>query len=252
MQRLLGAAVGFLLVSVGAIADQQVTTMPPAVIPLANTRSAVYVDQNAVDVQINGDFATAFGLNVSGANTIRGNFTGSTGNDSANAVPPCPDTGGNHLNYTSGSGLSCGTSAVVYASNSAQPADPTGTTSASLVMMGLGRAASAMVITPLVSGKVKIDLNVGYTINASGIPVTVEVAYGTGSAPAYNDGFTGTLCGKPQSINIPTGNAIVVPLDCFPLVLTPNTQYWFDVAVQSNGTATVALSNIQFGAEEHP
>lgn len=45
------------------------------------------------------------------ANTVVGNFTGSPGSPTVNnAMPSCTDTGGNHLNYTSGIGLSCGTS----------------------------------------------------------------------------------------------------------------------------------------------
>ena len=38
-----------------------------------------------------------------------GNWTGSTANFAANAMPSCPDSGGNHLNYVSGTGITCGT-----------------------------------------------------------------------------------------------------------------------------------------------
>jgi hypothetical protein len=44
------------------------------------------------------------------ANTMLGNWTGSTADVAANAMPSCADTGGNHLNYVSGTGLTCGTS----------------------------------------------------------------------------------------------------------------------------------------------
>ena len=43
------------------------------------------------------------------ANTVKGNFTGSTANVTDNTVPICADSGGNHLNYTVASGLFCGT-----------------------------------------------------------------------------------------------------------------------------------------------
>lgn len=49
------------------------------------------------------------GLAQSGANTLLGNWTGSTANVLANAMPSCPDSGGNHLNYVSGTGITCGT-----------------------------------------------------------------------------------------------------------------------------------------------
>jgi hypothetical protein len=45
-----------------------------------------------------------------GANTMKGNWTGSTANVADNAMPSCPDTGGNHLNYVNGTGITCGTS----------------------------------------------------------------------------------------------------------------------------------------------
>ncbi len=45
-----------------------------------------------------------------GANTIKGNVSGSTANPSDVSVPTCADTGGNHLNYVLNSGFSCGTS----------------------------------------------------------------------------------------------------------------------------------------------
>lgn len=44
------------------------------------------------------------------ANTLKGNPTGSTANETDVSVPSCTDTGGNHLNWTSGTGFSCGTS----------------------------------------------------------------------------------------------------------------------------------------------
>lgn len=44
------------------------------------------------------------------ANTMLGNWTGSTADVAANAMTSCPDTGGNHLNYVSGTGITCGTS----------------------------------------------------------------------------------------------------------------------------------------------
>jgi hypothetical protein len=47
-----------------------------------------------------------------GANTMLGNWTGSTADVAANAMPSCSDTGGNHLNYVSGTGITCGTSST--------------------------------------------------------------------------------------------------------------------------------------------
>lgn len=48
-------------------------------------------------------------MQQSAANTMLGNWTGSTANVLANTIPSCSDTGGNHLNYVSGTGITCGT-----------------------------------------------------------------------------------------------------------------------------------------------
>lgn len=44
------------------------------------------------------------------ANSLMGNSTNALANNTAVAVPACVDSGGNHLNWTSGTGFSCGTS----------------------------------------------------------------------------------------------------------------------------------------------
>lgn len=44
------------------------------------------------------------------ANTMKGNWSSSPANAADNAMPSCPDTTGNHLNYVSGTGVTCGTS----------------------------------------------------------------------------------------------------------------------------------------------
>ncbi len=44
------------------------------------------------------------------ANTVVANVSGSTAAPTAASLPSCADSGGNHLNYTNGSGFSCGTS----------------------------------------------------------------------------------------------------------------------------------------------
>lgn len=67
---------------------------------------------------------TATGTNVfplpllaqSALNTMLGNWTGSTANVVANTMPSCADSGGNHLNYVNGTGITCGVgSSAVYA-----------------------------------------------------------------------------------------------------------------------------------------
>jgi len=49
-------------------------------------------------------------LSSQSANTALANTTSSSAVPTAVSLPSCVDTGGNHLNYTSGTGFSCGTS----------------------------------------------------------------------------------------------------------------------------------------------
>lgn len=49
-------------------------------------------------------------LASSAANTVLGNWTGSSAAAAANAMPSCADAGGNHLNYVNGTGVTCGNS----------------------------------------------------------------------------------------------------------------------------------------------
>lgn len=44
------------------------------------------------------------------ANTMLGNWTSGAANPAFNSMPACTDTGGNHLNYVAGTGITCGTS----------------------------------------------------------------------------------------------------------------------------------------------
>lgn len=54
--------------------------------------------------------ALPFNVTSAAANTVIGNFTASTATATAFPMPSCTDTVGQHLNYTSGTGVSCGTS----------------------------------------------------------------------------------------------------------------------------------------------
>lgn len=70
---------------------------------LTRTGAGTYAFQSATNGITLGNIAQ------SGANTMLGNWTGSTANVAANAMPSCADSGGNHLNYVSGTGITCGT-----------------------------------------------------------------------------------------------------------------------------------------------
>lgn len=54
-------------------------------------------------------------LGTSAANTMWGNWGSSSASAAAKSMPSCPDTTGNHLNYISGTGITCGTSVAALA-----------------------------------------------------------------------------------------------------------------------------------------
>ncbi len=69
---------------------------------LTRTGAGAYTFQSATNGITLGNIAQ------SASDTMLGNWTGSPATVVANAMPSCADTGGNHLNYVLGTGISCG------------------------------------------------------------------------------------------------------------------------------------------------
>lgn len=121
-----------------------------------------------------------------------------------------------------------------------KPAAPTGTTSTTPVMMGLG---SAITFTPAGTGIVKITVTANVIISA-GVAGSVLVGgrYGTGTAPANAAAASGTVFGPATDPTIRVGVATSAgaPLAIADrLALTAGVTYWFDLAVtQGTGSNT--------------
>jgi len=84
------------LIALCSISQAGYLTNPAPVTSVAGRKGAVTVSPS--------DLGTVT------ANTVLGNGTGSTAGLTSLPIPSCTDTGGNHLNWTSGTGFSCGTS----------------------------------------------------------------------------------------------------------------------------------------------
>jgi hypothetical protein len=116
------------------------------------------------------------------------------------------------------------------------------------VMMGLG---GVWTVTPAITGRVRLHLfgNLNITTNYT---ASVQLAYGTGAAPANAAAATGTVVGnKLQFTSITTLTAIPFHLIAPVTGLTPGTAVWFDAQVQTNSTlGTVSLTNLTAFAEE--
>lgn len=92
-------------------------------------------------------------LAQSAANTMLGNWTGSTANVVANAMPSCSDSGGNHLNYVSGTGITCGTSVGAAAAGTLTGATlAAGVTASSLTSLGTITSLTATTINAFTQG----------------------------------------------------------------------------------------------------
>lgn len=147
-------------------------------------------------------------------------------------------------NATNAIGLSL-TNATLQAS----PTNPTGTSSVTQVMMGLG---STCTLTPIYSTRVEVRFmgqcgNSGVAGNGS----TVSVRFGTGVAPSNGAALTGTVVGTvPQTANPATGastwfggfGGIITGL-------TVGTAYWFDLALAASAN-TSTLTNVSCSVVE--
>jgi hypothetical protein len=131
----------------------------------------------------------------------------------------------------------------------AQPGNPAGTTSATLVMMGLG---SSCKLTPGSSGKVLVNFTGQIAIAAAVQIITFGPRYGTGSAPANAAAVSGTRFGTAADWTFtPPAITIKYPFAFTDLLtLTPATAYWMDIAVGVAAADSVTLTNISFTALE--
>lgn len=123
-----------------------------------------------------------------------------------------------------------------------KPSAPTGTSSTTGVMMGLGVA-----YTPTRSGIVIVMVRGGMNNNTVDDGAKVSIYYGTGSAPANAAALTGTQTGQVTQLDyFPTASKNF-PFSCYTVIsgLTLSTAYWFDVALAAVTGGTAAIVNVE-------
>ena len=132
------------------------------------------------------------------------------------------------------------------------PANPTAGDAATYENAGFGAIAApnACVMTPGSTGRVLIMWTGNVTSNATAQTDTIQMVYGTGTAPANNTAVTGTAFGGELAWVSLTGQ-LIVPFSLVGLAigLTVGTQYYFDLATKGSA-GTVALTNMNFCAIE--
>jgi hypothetical protein len=134
------------------------------------------------------------------------------------------------------------------------PANPTGTSSTSLVMMGLGGKCS---YTPTGSGHVLVNVTGGFSTQISAANVSLGGRYGTGTGPAHGAAATGIRYGgsTDQLFRQPalSGSAVVPFALTALLSLTENSTYWFDLVLcTSNSSDIASVQNISITLAELP
>jgi hypothetical protein len=117
----------------------------------------------------------------------------------------------------------------------AQPANPTGTNSLTGLMMGLAGS-----ITPTLTGRLMITISGDISNNTGSDGGTVQIRYGTGSAPANADALTGNAIG---TLIRAIAGTVTVPFSVQAVVtgLSVGTAYWLDLglAAITGGTASI-------------
>lgn len=127
-----------------------------------------------------------------------------------------------------------------------QPSNPTGTTSTTGVMMGLG---STCAFTP-VSTRVLVSFTGTIKNDTNGGGAFIGIRWGTGAAPANGAALTGTLVGGTPQLNPGTsgyssGGAFFPISQTVAITgLTPGTAIWLDLELGSITTGTSILVNL--------
>lgn len=161
---------------------------------------------------------TAGGLTPIGANTVYGNFTGSSASPIANAVPSC-STSNSALKYTSDTGLSCGTTFALTTGNLSQFASTTSAQLAGVISDETGSGALVFGTSPTLTTPVIASIvNTGtLTLPTStdtlvGRATTDTLTNKTLTTPTINGAsLSGTFSGTPTFSGAVTFSSTLTP-----------------------------------------
>lgn len=172
--------------------------------------------------------------------------TSATGNVS-NTGTPVANQVAQWTNATTIQGVTLA-SLLINASVQASPANPTGTASAALVMMGLGASCT---VTPALTGRVRFSIQ-GYMSNTTtSAQVLLLVKRGTGAAPANAAAAAGTAVGSQlQSLAQPANYQAPFSAGGVVTGLSTGVAVWFDASIAQSGGGTASIGNISCDAFE--
>ena len=172
----------------------------------------------------------------------------SNGTNNVYSTATYPDTAGTAGNILRSDGTNFVSTAVTTAQ--ATPANPTGTTNTTGVMMGLAES-----ITPVRSGKILITISGNMTNGTTTDGAQVQIRTGTGTAPANGAALTGTAQGGLVRMLNPSdtrGGTITVPFSTNAIVsgLVAGTAVWIDAALAAITGGTASIANVSVSVVE--
>ena len=132
----------------------------------------------------------------------------------------------------------------------ASPANPTGTTSLTAVMMGLGAATCR--ITPVNSSRIKVEF-IGLLNSSGGFRSDAQIRYGTGAGPANGAAATGTALGNTGSVAGAGTSNLSAPIALSGIItgLSTGVAAWIDLSLlTSNASNTASIANLSCNAFE--
>lgn len=136
----------------------------------------------------------------------------------------------------------CSVNAMSYA-----PSNPTGTTSSTGVMMGVGTTS----ITPANTGFVEFNISGNVTNSIGGADTAVIILrVGTGTAPVHGASPTGSII-QTQTINV-SNNSYLSTFNVGAIEggLTKSDAYWADIELASPVGGTATISNLIVSEKE--
>lgn len=152
-----------------------------------------------------------FAFSTIAANNVLGNFTSGTAKPIANAMPSCADSGGNHINYTSGTGFSCGNSSGGAGCTMTSVSSNTTLTASTCQTILVNATSAAVTITLFAASS-----------GVSGDLVTVKK-----TDSSTNDVIVVVTGGG--AIDSGTGNAVAINTQNGSVSLRPNATQWWQV-----------------------
>lgn len=127
------------------------------------------------------------------------------------------------------------------------PSAPAATTSTTLVMMGLG---GAFTFTPTRTGRMQLAISGQLANNTVSDGATVQLKYGTGTAPNNGDAVTGTSLGGQVSFTARVAQQQTGFIIRGTVNLTVGTTYWLDAALLAITGGSASISSLTLTADE--